>query len=232
MSTVHAITGGLATPSNEDHRADSFKKYRKTFADLHKWMDEPWEILGTQHRLYRHDPYTTPQEAKKLFGEYADHACLDHILLDLRESPQRFSTLSRQYPRRGKPAGICPRCGSTLVWRRAQLKPELYRGCTNYSGGCRYQERSYRFTPTSSQDNELKNVIGGNDSSCVYICKKCRRLHSLAEFQRDKFCRNCGELLSVTTPPPRFESPEVMRTMPPQGTYKEPPHKIHTWNSM
>ena len=45
-------------------------------------MDEPWEVLGRKHRMYRHDPKTTPQEAKQLFGEFADHACLDHILLD------------------------------------------------------------------------------------------------------------------------------------------------------
>lgn len=134
-------------PSHEKHCQDSLKKYGKRFDDLHSWMDETWEILGTQHRMYRHDPYTTPQEAKNIFGEYADHACLDHIVLDWRESPKRFNSIFKQYPRRGLPAGICPRCGSTLVWRRAQLTGELYRGCTNYSSGCRYQERSYRWTP-------------------------------------------------------------------------------------
>jgi len=35
--------------------------------------------------MHRHDPYITPIEAKKLFGEYADHACLDHIRLDYPE---------------------------------------------------------------------------------------------------------------------------------------------------
>jgi len=121
-------------------------------------MDEPSEILGTQHRMYRHDPYTTPQEAKKIFGEYTDHACLDHIILDWRESPERFNSIFKQYPKRGLPAGICPRCGSTLVWRRAQLTGELYRGCTNYSGGCRYQERSYKRTPTSLKARRKRNA--------------------------------------------------------------------------
>jgi len=47
-------------------------------------MDEPSEIIGSKHRMYRHDPYNTPTEAKTLFGEYADQACLDHIRADMR----------------------------------------------------------------------------------------------------------------------------------------------------
>jgi predicted RNA-binding Zn-ribbon protein involved in translation (DUF1610 family) len=46
-------------------------------------------------------------------------------------------------PASSKVAGICPKCGSKLVWRVAQKTGEKYRGCTNYDGGCRYQERSY-----------------------------------------------------------------------------------------
>lgn len=51
-------------------------------------MDEPGEILGKKHRMFRHGPETTPQEAKKLFGEFADHACLDHIRLDQLSSDE------------------------------------------------------------------------------------------------------------------------------------------------
>jgi len=317
-------------PSHEEHCQDSVRKYGKRFDDLHRWMDEPYEILGKRHRMYRHDPRTTPQEAKKLFGEYGDHACLDHIRLDyprlmhgkelnlgmdtdfcaywmgdarakwcrycvderMREGPcfelwnivkrlaaqhlvftnnrrgkafghryrieaasdkicylqmlqgkmsrfplpiedflyvtrtgrggmnetpsktrqnpfvdlileiietdssipngarvvdavknqisrkdevspsvvfdeslligpaeghypwevplkrnekaslEKQSELSHQ-PKRHEYAGVCPKCGARLVWRRAQRTGELYRGCTNYKGGCRYQERSY-----------------------------------------------------------------------------------------
>jgi hypothetical protein len=50
-------------------------------------------------------------------------------------------------PIRGTFAGKCPLCSSDLVWRKARLTGELYRGCTNYEGGCRYQERSYKRTP-------------------------------------------------------------------------------------
>ena len=73
-------------PSHEEHCQESLRKYGKRFDELHKWMDEPWEVLGRTHRMHRHDPRTTPQEAKKLFGEYADHACLDHIRLDYPQS--------------------------------------------------------------------------------------------------------------------------------------------------
>ena len=72
-------------PTQEEHCRDSLRKYGKRFDELHKWMDEPRELLGKKHRMYRHDPRTTPQEAKKLFGEYADHACIDHIMLDYPE---------------------------------------------------------------------------------------------------------------------------------------------------
>ncbi len=51
-------------------------------------MDEPYEIQGRTHRRFRHDPQTTPAEAKKLFGEFADHACIDHIRLDLNSTEQ------------------------------------------------------------------------------------------------------------------------------------------------
>jgi hypothetical protein len=39
--------------------------------------------------------------------------------------------------------GICPKCGSRLVWRRARKTCERYRGCTNFQGGCRWNDRSY-----------------------------------------------------------------------------------------
>jgi hypothetical protein len=44
---------------------------------------------------------------------------------------------------RGSLAGTCPLCGSNMVWRQATKTDELYKGCTNFDGGCRYQERSY-----------------------------------------------------------------------------------------
>jgi hypothetical protein len=76
-------------PNHEEHCEDTLKRYGKTFSELHTWMDEPSTILGPNHRKYRHDPNTTPLEAKKIFGENADHACLDHIRLDELESRRK-----------------------------------------------------------------------------------------------------------------------------------------------
>jgi hypothetical protein len=85
-------------PSHEEHCQESLRRYGKTFSELHKWMDEPCEIMGAKHRIYRHDPYTTPKEAKALFGEYADEACLDHIRADMK-------TLRRQGVKVARPHG-------------------------------------------------------------------------------------------------------------------------------
>ena len=70
-------------PNHKEHCDYSFLKYGKDFSELHKWMDEPIGILGGGHRAVCHNLKTTPNEAKKLFGEFADHACFDHIHLDM-----------------------------------------------------------------------------------------------------------------------------------------------------
>ena len=80
-------------PNNEEHCADSLKRYGKSFSELHTWMDEPCLILGSQHRIYRHDPCVTPIEAKAIFGDLADHVCLDHIRLDETESRKCITTI-------------------------------------------------------------------------------------------------------------------------------------------
>ena len=46
-------------------------------------------------------------------------------------------------PIRGNYAGECPLCHSSLLWRKAQMTGELYRGCTNFENGCRWKDRSY-----------------------------------------------------------------------------------------
>lgn len=88
-------------PSHEKHCQDSLRKYGKRLDDMHYWMDEPSDIRGREHRMFRHDPETTPQEARKLFGEFADHACLDHIRLD-----QKYSD---EIKRRTMDTGFCQR---------------------------------------------------------------------------------------------------------------------------
>jgi len=43
----------------------------------------------------------------------------------------------------------------------------------------------------------------------VYVCERCKRFHTHEEFKKSKICRNCGTLLSRTTPPPKFDSPHT-----------------------
>ena len=42
----------------------------------------------------------------------------------------------------GDDAGECPLCHNLMVWRQSK-KGELYKGCTNFDGGCRYNTRSH-----------------------------------------------------------------------------------------
>jgi hypothetical protein len=72
-------------PDHRTHCEQSYRKYGKKFSELHAWMDAPVKGLGVRHRLYRHDLKRTPSEAKELFGKFADHACIDHILLDMEK---------------------------------------------------------------------------------------------------------------------------------------------------
>jgi len=98
-------------------------------------MDEPWEILGTKHRIYRHDPYATPRKAEILFGEFADDACLDHILLDWRESPKRFEFKFKPYRKPINRLGATLQSGATSVQLRTQPTDKLDRGRTNWQAG-------------------------------------------------------------------------------------------------
>ena len=93
-------------PSHEEHCQESLRKYGKTFSELHRWMDAPSTIMGSKHRIYRHDPYKTPKEASQLFGEYADQACLDHIIADKKDSRSKGLKVIRPVKKSGIPEGI------------------------------------------------------------------------------------------------------------------------------
>jgi len=62
---------------------------------------------------------------------------------NLEDIEDIYSGSSRDEGIRGEIAGTCPDCGHPLVWRKATKTGELYRGCPNFDGGCRHQERSY-----------------------------------------------------------------------------------------
>lgn len=79
-------------PSHRIHCAQSLKRYGKDFTELHHWMDEMTTLVAYKsHRKFRHDPYKTPKVARRLFGEFADEACLDHIRLDALELKEEES---------------------------------------------------------------------------------------------------------------------------------------------
>lgn len=120
-------------PRHEVHCQDSLTKYGKRFDTLHRWMDQPSAILGKTHRVYRHDVCKTPKEARKLFGEFADHACLDHILLDWRNPPRRFKSHFKTYLELGCPVDTRPRRSATSVEPTSQPAGESDRGYTIFS---------------------------------------------------------------------------------------------------
>jgi integrase len=111
-------------PSHEEHCQDSLKRYGKRFDELHRWLDEPSTMLANGHRIYRHDPVSTPKLARKLFGEFADQAALDHIRLDKLES----SRLKKENTKR-------PRKPKKGYWKDHKFyKPSMLEVVTEYCG--------------------------------------------------------------------------------------------------
>ncbi len=86
------------------------------------------EILG--------DSEASVEKARRLCGNIVDTWVNEFIC-------SGESTSKSMSHERGEDAGKCPVCGSRLVCRRAQKNNELYRGCTNFDGGCRWNDRSY-----------------------------------------------------------------------------------------
>jgi predicted RNA-binding Zn-ribbon protein involved in translation (DUF1610 family) len=118
-------------------------------------MDEPYDIGGKKHRIFRHNPEATPQEAKVLFGEFADHACLDHIRLDQRCSAElssrRMDTHFCGYWEGNNKSKYCRECAKPgepchELWRYVcQLASQRYVFTNNHPGkafGHRYRIES------------------------------------------------------------------------------------------
>ena len=73
-------------PINEMHSDYTFQMYGVKASDLHRWMDEPWEIHGKSHRQTRHNANFIPKKFIDKYGkELAQVIMEDHILLDNRE---------------------------------------------------------------------------------------------------------------------------------------------------
>ena len=84
-------------PSHKEHCLHSLSTYGKSFSILHKWMDEPVKVLGSSHRMFRHDLKKTPVIAKNLFGELADQACIDHIIMDFDSKKKKNDCFIQPY---------------------------------------------------------------------------------------------------------------------------------------
>jgi len=84
-------------PNHQVHCMDSNNRYGYDFSEIHKWMDEPSKVAGSKHRVMRHDPFVTPQEAEKIFWDKVPvdqrqnikHVVLDHIKLDIERTSSK-----------------------------------------------------------------------------------------------------------------------------------------------
>ena len=82
------------------------KRYGVRGDDIHAWMDEPSQVSGAAHRMFRHDLKSLPV-AIKLFGaEYGDEMVenifLDHLKADSEED--RLKTLKNRSPSQEEPS--------------------------------------------------------------------------------------------------------------------------------
>jgi RNA polymerase subunit RPABC4/transcription elongation factor Spt4 len=165
-------------PNNAEHCEDSLRRYGKTFAELHRWMDEPSTLLGPTHRRYRHDPHTTPQEAKAIFGENSDNACLDHIRLDELESRRKGTAKHPNYLVYEKAVKHCSKCGANY-----SSKNEKCPYCEEKSG--------LNFTIGFEKSQDLKTT----ETSWEQMVKRCPKCNAIFCFQNDN-CPYCGNELS------------------------------------
>lgn len=87
-------------PNFEEHCESTLKKLGCRFEKVHRWMDELSHVMGSDHRIRRHDPFKTPDVATQIFcKDYPNHsyligeAVLDHVMLDAK-SGQITKTVS------------------------------------------------------------------------------------------------------------------------------------------
>ncbi len=71
-------------PRHRIHCKSCKELYGESFSEVHEWMDKPAEEIGPAHQKYRHDIKDTPERAKAIFGDGADLAARNHILLDTK----------------------------------------------------------------------------------------------------------------------------------------------------
>lgn len=190
-------------PNHEEHCEESLRRYDKSFAELHKWMDEPSAILGQKHRKYRHDPNTTPIVARKLFGENADNACLDHIRLDeletRRKGNKKTMTVNVTIGNRNEPQNAALRFGFfsllSFIFGLLLYSQRLWIAIVLFilSGflflaflGSLSPPKKEEVTPNSSLATETPKEGKMN------ITKTCPKCGTVYDYYLEK-CPNCGQ---------------------------------------
>jgi hypothetical protein len=70
----------------EAHCAETIALFGKSFEQVHVWLDElaGREGIGLKHRRYRHH-LKGVEEIRKMYGEMAARAAIQHIKTDLRQ---------------------------------------------------------------------------------------------------------------------------------------------------
>lgn len=181
-------------PDLKIHEEESLKTYGKSFTELHQWMDDSSKVFHCNHRKYRHDPQTTPLEAKKLFGENADHVCLDHIILDLKETQIKLSYSTKKLS--GKSIILSIRVPNELHQRLIELSLFLDKTKSTIVNDMIKKEMidlidmTYWIKFEENLREETKEFFYGKP-------KSIRETPSLI-FKRDKGkCRKCGSMEDI-----------------------------------
>jgi len=97
-------------PNREEHCQHSFERYGVRAEDIHAFLDEPSQLVGSEHREFRHD-YETVKLVGEMFGEkygreIAENVALDHIMLDHEETSEKKRAELQLLK--------CPNCGGPL----------------------------------------------------------------------------------------------------------------------
>lgn len=101
--------------------------------DIHAWR----ELMGKQP-----EDLFTLENLLRFLARLREEATM--LKLDARMVEKAYfkKNLDESQGVERQNVDACPRCGSTLAWRVAATG-ERYRGCTNFNGGCRWNDRSY-----------------------------------------------------------------------------------------
>jgi hypothetical protein len=96
-------------PSLKTHCAISLKRTGYDFAELHRWIDEPTERLGSEHRIKRHHYNEKDKDTIKGFWdargglgekaviEWLFHIAIDNLYTAFKMSKQSFSYGDKTY---------------------------------------------------------------------------------------------------------------------------------------